>query len=130
MPAEHTVDDIEHQAEAHLVHTTSTGSIAVVGVLIAEGHTSRGFEDVLRMLEAGEGATASLDPRSLLPRAARRFQYEGSLTTPPYDEGVSWTVFESPIEASSEQLARLRLLVGEMSRPVQARNARTVTVGS
>lgn len=130
MPAEHTVDDVEHQAEAHLVHTTSTGGIAVVGVIIAEGRASRGLEEVLKTLEAAEGSTASLDPRSLLPRATRRFQYDGSLTTPPYAEGVSWTVFESPIEASAAQLARLSLLVGEMSRPVQARNDRTVTVGS
>lgn len=130
LPAEHTVDNVEHAGEVHFVHVTSAGLIAVVGVLIAEGGSSRALEEVLAAYGAGRGAQTTFDPRSLLPRSPRRFQYDGSRTTPPYDGAVAWTVFESPIEASSDQLARLRSLVGEMSRPVQARGDRRVTLGS
>lgn len=129
-PAEHTLDDVEHAGEVHFVHITSTGLIAVIAVLIAEGGASRALEEVLAAYAAGRGAHTTLDPRLLLPRSSRRYQYEGSRTTPPYDATVAWTVFERPIEASSDQLARLRSLVGEMSRPVQPRGDRRVTVGS
>eukprot|EP00922_Rhytidocystis_sp_ex-Travisia-forbesii_P021474 GHVS01031464.1.p1 GENE.GHVS01031464.1~~GHVS01031464.1.p1 ORF type:complete len:524 (-),score=112.23 GHVS01031464.1:753-2324(-) len=42
------------------------------------------------------------------PRSVGMFRYEGSLTTPPLTEGVTWLLLDSPLEASLEQLTQMR----------------------
>ncbi len=45
---------------------------------------------------------------SLLPRSLDFYRYQGSLTTPPCSEIVSWVVFCQPIPISEEQLNQFR----------------------
>ncbi|WWT73792.1 carbonic anhydrase family protein [Lautropia mirabilis] len=69
--------------------------------------------------------TEPLDIRPLLPKKLSYFRLNGSLTTPPCSEGVTWVVFSSPVTASKAQIEALsRLMGGPNNRPVQPLNAR------
>lgn len=51
---------------------------------------------------------SSLDVRSMLPENLNHFfRYQGSLTTPPCYESILWTVFDTPITLSHNQVRHL-----------------------
>lgn len=47
---------------------------------------------------------ADFDPATLLPACLDYWTYDGSLTTPPLLESVTWIVCKEPISVSSEQV--------------------------
>ena len=53
--------------------------------------------------------SSELDLNQLVPsrEAPKYFNYEGSLTTPPYSESVIWIVMEDPIDAQDDQVSLL-----------------------
>lgn len=130
-PSEHTVAGAAYPMEIHLVHTHADGSIVVLGVFItagAEQQTLRLLWDAMAA-HPGEMSTAHnrmVDPSDLLPRQGGTFRYVGSLTTPPCSETVDWIVFQTPIEASREQLERFGQRFAPNARPVQPPNRRRV----
>ena len=130
-PSEHTVDGKHFPMEMHLVHKSADGKLAVVGVFIAEGAHNRAFDPVWANLPAQKGVethypAVKVDVDALLPAARTSYRYDGSLTTPPCSEGVSWIVMTTPIELSSEQVAAFTRLIKDNNRPVQKLNGRTI----
>jgi carbonic anhydrase len=59
------------------------------------------------------------NPASLLPSVHTHYQYSGSLTTPPCSEGVNWTVLNTPMPISEEQLAQFHRAYVHNNRPLQ-----------
>lgn len=62
------------------------------------------FNDILYKGDKIE-MECSLDPVLLIPEDGGYWTYKGSLTTPPCKECVTWIIFKSPIEVSSEQVS-------------------------
>jgi len=60
----------------------------------------------------------------MLPETIEVYRYMGSLTTPPCSEGVNWHVANVPVEASADQIAKLRGALGPTARSIQDRNGR------
>jgi len=59
----------------------------------------------LSYLTDGRASVESFALQSLLPTNTKDFaRYPGSLTTPPCNEVVTWTVFKEPITVTSEQV--------------------------
>jgi carbonic anhydrase len=136
-PSEHTVDGVRYPMEMHLVHTDASGKPAVVvGILVKEGtsHHSE-LDSAFEHLPTHSDEHISL-PRvnvhaaRLLPTERSFFHYMGSLTTPPCTEGIQWYVMRTPIELPAEQIEAYRHLahLTPSNRPLQDRNARTVTL--
>ncbi len=110
--------------EVHFVHTdgsfTGNGAEAaerpdllVVGVFIKEGEENPALAKVWAEAPAGKDKDVDLafegfDASSLMPKGGSYRTYTGSLTTPPASSGVSWIVMDMPIEASREQIEKLR----------------------
>ena len=67
-----------------------------------------------------------VDLATLLPATLDHVRYDGSLTTPPCTEGVSWAVLSTPVTMSAEQLAVLAG-GGDTARPVQELGDRLLT---
>ncbi|MED4130592.1 carbonic anhydrase [Shouchella miscanthi] len=121
-PSEHTLEDEHFEMELHLVHVDKNDNLAVLGVLMEEGAHHEALDQVWDLMPTEEGTateTVVLDPNDFIPGELNSFQYEGSLTTPPCDEGVKWTVLDEPIEVSREQLDRFQSIYPSNYRPVQ-----------
>jgi carbonic anhydrase len=129
-PSEHLLSGKPFDLEGHLVHRASTGDLAVLGVFIKPGARNAALQpiwDAMPPSEAPErNAGGAFDPSALLPKDSSYFRYMGSLTTPPCSEGLTWTVFREPIEASPEQIRQFAALFPNNARPVQGRNRRFV----
>jgi carbonic anhydrase len=132
--SEHTVDGETQPLEVHFVHQAEDDRLAVVGVLVAEGAANPAFDAVLDNLPAEESEEpvviegATLDAATMLPADQTFFHYDGSLTTPPCSEGVSWHVMTTPITMSADQIARFTALYENDARPTQPLGDRELEV--
>nr|ANJ59761.1 alpha carbonic anhydrase 6 [Corallium rubrum] len=148
--SEHLINGLSYPAELHLVHHNERYSslaeavdkpdgLAVVSVMIKVGRYNKAFRKFLRfspnVIDAGQSVyVPSFDLTRLLPGNKEKFyRYDGSLTTPPCYESVTWTVMDGTIEISQSQLNRFRKLrrsdgqaLVDNFRPVQPTNNRMV----
>ncbi|VDM26386.1 unnamed protein product [Toxocara canis] len=118
--SEHTIDELHYPLEAHLVHiredltadnaTNTPDGVAVVAVFFAIAADAK----PLQSLEQIFNATTNFDshqnltysPSDLLPNVTNVwFRYNGSLTTPPCNQVVIWTLLAEPIYVDEEQVS-------------------------
>ena len=102
-----------------------------LGVLLNEGKDNEIIKTIWENAPKNEGPEAVFDkvrinPQSLMPAALNFWNYEGSLTTPPCTEGVSWYVMRQTVDISYKQLAAFKKLYKSNSRPTQPLNGRRV----
>lgn len=134
-PSEHTVDGQAAPLELHLVHTSSTAQLAVVGIMIHVGEPSDAYAPIFdNLLTSAQTTTrvegVSLNPTDLLPTdTTSRYSYSGSLTTPPCSEGVQWLVLTQPVTVSQAQVDQFVSAIGANARPVQPLNDRDLRHG-
>ncbi|XP_076027351.1 carbonic anhydrase 6 [Genypterus blacodes] len=131
--AEHTLDGIRYMAELHVVHYNSdkyrsfseakdkTDGLAVLAFFYDDGHFENTYySDFISNLDkikyAGQSMhISSIDVRSMLPENMNHFfRYQGSLTTPPCFESILWTVFDTPITLSHNQIRKLESTLMDM----------------
>ena len=109
--------------------------MAVIGVMIMEGAQNPAYEPILAHMPAEEGepqvvSGTTVNAGDLLPADRGYYRYNGSLTTPPCTEGVTWFVMAAPVELSAEQIATFQSLYDDNYRPVQPLNERTFLLTS
>nr|WP_298685546.1 carbonic anhydrase [uncultured Dongia sp.] len=127
-PSEHLLSGQSFDLELHFVHKSAAGQLAVLGVFIRTGADNPALAPIWAAMpkeatpEADAGQTIA--PGDLLPMGRGFFRYQGSLTTPPCSEGVLWTVFKDPIDASPAQIEQFAALFPLNARPVQGLNRR------
>ncbi|XP_041752097.2 carbonic anhydrase-like [Coregonus clupeaformis] len=124
--SEHTVNRIKFPCELHLVHwntkypsfgeaVSQPDGLAVVGVFLKIGAANPRLQKVLDALEAikskGKQTTFSnFDAQTLLPDSLDYWTYNGSLTTPPLLESVTWIILKESISVSRTQMGQFRSL--------------------
>ncbi|MBE9504009.1 MAG: carbonic anhydrase family protein [Proteobacteria bacterium] len=132
-PSENTIDGKGYPLEAHLVHKSEDGELAVIGVVFKEGKKNSLIQKIWDYIpnKAGHEMTylgLNVNAKDLLPADKTYYHFSGSLTTPPCSEGVSWNVMTTPIEVSSQQMRRFSSFYKMNARPVQALNERVIQV--
>ncbi|MCF6293602.1 MAG: carbonic anhydrase family protein [Robiginitomaculum sp.] len=128
--SEHTINDHQYPMEAHFVHKADDGKLAVLAVLFAEDQANQQLTEIWGASPAVIGeitANFTLDPNQLLPVDRQHYRYQGSLTTPPCSQIVSWVVFKQKLTISAKQIAAFSTVFGENVRPVQNTNRRYIT---
>lgn len=130
-PSEHTLDGRHFPMEMHMVHKAADGRLAVVGVWIDRGLHNPTVEPIWAHLPAEMGVethypAVAVDVDALLPAERTSYRYDGSLTTPPCTEGVTWMLMTTPIQFSPEQIAAFTEIITKNNRPIQPPNGRPV----
>ena len=132
-PSEHLILGQAADMEAHFVHKDrETGDLVVLAVLMSEGKINQALDRVWNKIpysdRTEEVSNLIINASNLLPEDIYRYyRYQGSLTTPPCSENVTWLVLKQPIEISKLQIDRFLKIVGNNARPVQPLNDRILS---
>jgi len=99
-------------------------------VLLDEGGANPTIESIWKNLpkeQAKEAAfEVAIDATSLLPADKGYYTFQGSLTTPPCSEDVTWFVLKAPVKIAETEVAAFAKLYPLNARPVQPLNGREV----
>ncbi len=130
-PSEHTLNGVAYPLEVHFVHkNATTGQIAVIAVMVKEGAVNGFLTQFLSHLPAHEDeeyeSTETYNAGSFLPADLSYNTYDGSLTTPPCSENVTWIVLDNPVEASPNQIGQITNKEPRNNRPLQQLNGRVI----
>ena len=113
-PSEHTVNGDQFDAELHIVHTNEAGdAFLVVGILFdtigAYNVGSEAFmEDFMwTTVTTSDTIDSRIDQLLRYMPDKSFYHYEGSLTTPPCTEAVSWFVMREAQRITVEDLAAM-----------------------
>ncbi|EEB15697.1 carbonic anhydrase, putative [Pediculus humanus corporis] len=127
--SEHTVNGQCFAGELHLVHWNSTkyssfkeaanysDGLAVLGIFLKvtcsdNEELEKVVTKIPSVLFRNESVQIEnyINPFNLLPEKKTYWTYQGSLTTPPCTENVTWIIFKDPVEISDRQLSIFRTL--------------------
>ncbi|KAK7396220.1 hypothetical protein VNO78_17070 [Psophocarpus tetragonolobus] len=132
-PSEHTLDGKQFDLELHIVHQTSKGETAVIGIVYKIGRPDPLLSKLLKDIKSigdKDIDLGVLNPGYIKFGSRKYYRYIGSLTTPPCTEGVVWTIVKKVRTVSREQLRALKGAVHhgyeENARPTQELEGRQV----
>jgi len=131
-PSENHIKGESFPMEAHFVHASKDGKLAVIAVMIKEGAKNPTLNMVLKNFPLTVNKDTKLEFSKeylnvMLPESLDYYEFMGSLTTPPCSEQVRWVVLKTPITASKEQIAAMHQEIGmDNNRPIQATNKRSI----
>ncbi|RAH77613.1 putative carbonic anhydrase [Aspergillus japonicus CBS 114.51] len=128
-PSEHRINEEYFPLESHFVFEDSESNIAVVGFVFQLSETGVSFplfdavfahiDDIATpgtFTETGPldfaGLTAHLDSHGI-------YQYDGSLTTPPCSEGVSWYLSTEPLPLNVQSYNKVKQILKFNARYTQ-----------
>jgi carbonic anhydrase len=132
-PSEEKINGKSSAMVAHLVHANSAGQLAVVAVLLDPGGASELVDSLWKNIPKEKEkevvvANVTIDAARLLPESRGYYTFQGSLTTPPCSEGVTWFVLKTPVKIADRQIAAFGKIYPLNARPVQPLNGRSVQV--
>ncbi|KAL5067816.1 hypothetical protein RYX36_018703, partial [Vicia faba] len=119
-PSEHTINGQRYDMELHMVHESlkinGKSKIAVVGLLYKIGGPDplltklSNYIETIEDTKAGRGVGV-INPSEIKVGCEKYYRYMGSLTIPPCDEGVIWTINKEIKSVSKTQLELLEEVV-------------------
>ncbi|RUM55450.1 MAG: hypothetical protein DSY40_03970 [Nautilia sp.] len=131
-PSENHIKGKEYPLEAHFVHASKDGKLAVISVMFKENEENKILSKIWSKFPLKKGEKVELelsanDIKNLMPSNKSYYKFMGSLTTPPCSEGVTWIVFKNPVNVSKEQVKAFFNLLGHANnRPIQPTNDREI----
>jgi carbonic anhydrase len=130
-PSEEKIDGKSHAMVVHLVHKNAQGRIAVVAVLLDGGGANAVVDAVFEHMPKEKQkeiavASTTVDASGLVPKDHRYYTFQGSLTTPPCSEDVTWFVLEAPLRIADREIAEFAAIYPMNARPTQSLNGRLV----
>ena len=133
-PSEHTIAGKPSAMEAHFVHQSNSGELAVLGVMMKAGSANAVFKKIVETMPRHAGAPVKadpkIDPHALIPSERGYYRYEGSLTTPPCSEVVNWLLLRESVQVAQADIDAFAKLFPMNARPLQDENRRFVLMSS
>ncbi|XP_075684190.1 carbonic anhydrase 3-like [Rhinoderma darwinii] len=151
--SEHVIDGLRYAGEIQFVHwhamydniteaRKNPEGVVILSVFLKIGKAKPHLKAILEALDCikTKGKKAhftDFDPSILFPTSRDYWTYQGSYTTPPCEECVTWLLLREPITVSSEQMEKFRSIFSTMEcevpmhmvnnyRPTQPLNGREV----
>jgi carbonic anhydrase len=141
-PSEHLIDGVTYPLEMHIVNmridssNPEKPSYVVLSVMFKMGAENKFLKEFLndipneegekQALRGGEVRLDDLLSQFVANDMESYYAYSGSLTTPPFTEGVQWVILKHMVEASEEQITKIEKMEGNNARHVQAVNGRKI----
>lgn len=134
-PAEHTVAAHRAKAELHLVHADAEGNpSAVLGIRMEPGASNSSFVEQLPTPMVHWNQTKTEEPLDLnlelaidgVSKFDEYWTYDGSLTTPPCSEGITWFMARRNLFTSLDQMRSILKASRYGARETQSRWAHNV----
>ncbi|MEL6559252.1 MAG: carbonic anhydrase family protein [Bacteroidota bacterium] len=140
-PSEHHIDGVVYPMEMHIVHThvdtvDMTNYYLVIAILFKMGDANEFIDEFIKLIPEKAHSEVGVKPGTIklhdmvkgLPREEVQsvYHYDGSLTTPPFSETVTWYVARHIYEASQEQIEFIHRIEGNNARAIQAIGRRIV----
>lgn len=130
-PSEEEINGKYFEMVIHIVHADAGGKNAVVAVLLTPGAENAAIATLWKHMPKQKGPEQKFDDvqfnaAGLLPATHGYYTFEGSLTTPPCSEGVTWYVLETPLTISRQQAAAFAAVYAHNARPIQPLHGRLV----
>ncbi len=127
-PSEHRINHQQYPMEIHFVHYHKKLDQYVVIAILVE--TATFCSELQKIIDAlpylGQDKSITINLNLFLPKNLTTFHYDGSLTTPPCTENVSWQIFCSLHCAHQQQIDAIRAIRDNNAREIQALNHRTI----
>lgn len=123
-PSEEKVNGKTYDMVVHLVHADAQGNLAVVAVLLQAGAENQLAHELWSAVPAEKDKEVvrediKIDANGILPAEKGYYTFQGSLTTPPCSEGVTWFVLKQPVTISSTGIEQFSHLYRHDARPTQ-----------
>jgi len=131
-PSENHISGESFPLEAHFVHASADGKLAVIAVMFKEGTVNSTLNKIIKTfpLEKNKEVALAFSKEYLdvvMPDNKEYYHFMGSLTTPPCSEKVNWFVLKTTQTASAEQIAAMHKEIGmNNNRPIQGTNGRSI----
>ncbi|CAL5356522.1 unnamed protein product [Camellia sinensis] len=131
-PSEHTFNGTRYHLELHIVHLSSCGTTAVVGIVYKYGQPDPFLAKLINHIKSTdkERDLGIVNPGDIKFGSRKYYRYIGSLTVPPCTEGVIWTIVKKVRTVSRDQVQALRDAVHDgfeaNARPIQQLDGRTI----
>ncbi len=129
-PSENNINGKSFPLEAHFVHASKDGELAVVALMFDEGEENKMLAQLWDKMPMKAGDKSELkiaDVTSIVPSEKDYYRFNGSLTTPPCTEGVRWIVLKKHATVSKAQIEKFaKVMVHPNNRPIQETNARII----
>jgi len=130
-PSEHKVDGKTYDMEIHLVHKTPDHQYVVIAVLVEIGKHNPAIQKLWDHIPTQIDKEFTyqnelIAAEDFLPPSEEYYYYNGSLTTPPCSENVTWFVLEQPVEVSQKQVKYFQKFIDHNARPTQKINHRII----
>lgn len=105
-PSEHTFDGEHTDLEMHIVHKANNTEITVIALFYNVSDASDAENSFIQQVIDAQDSSESFDLSNLFEEGQLDsfYTYEGSLTTPPCTEGVTWIVTKKVSSISTDQL--------------------------
>lgn len=127
--SEHLLSGNSLPLEAHMFYRGKNDEMEAVSIMLIAGDENKQVANIWSNIPHKKGVKSNpfkFSPQGLLPTRLTHYHYVGSLTTPPCTEGVKWSVLNTPVTVSKEQILAFRKLYSVNNRPVQSLNGRKV----
>ncbi|KAM4078397.1 hypothetical protein ACB094_09G034400 [Castanea mollissima] len=136
-PSEHLINGKRYDLELHVVHVNTSNQVSVVRAQFyqigaPDSFLSKFTRELITLVNnRGDRPIGVIDPRKTNTDTFKYYRYNGSLTAPPCDEGVTWIVNAKINTVSRKQVQLLREANFDYrgmdnARPVQALNDRKI----
>ena len=132
-PSEHWLNGKQQTMELHIVHQNiDDGTRVVLGIFIDATDEQVGIPEMVAQIKAAAAdstrqdcAPEPMNPLPFLPEnTGDYYRYEGSLTTPEFDENVSWVVLKEPLLLPKSEVVGLIKIFKHPARQPQPLNRR------